>query len=337
MEHFFIWGEFVGLSVVIVLAGTALTRYADVISDRLGLGHVFIGMVLLGFVTSLPELVITLSSMVAVGQPDMGVGNIYGSCLFNLFMICLVDWLFTRGKVFLKTEKGEMVCGLMSIVIVGVSLAGLVLGQRFGKEHSRFFDPLSINFGLTSVAVLSVYVVSLLVLYRAEKVSEEKELKDEGGGLLSLFVWIGISAFGIVLAGVYLTKVCDRIAQTYGLGRSFVGTTFLAAVSSMPELVCAFAAARMGSIGLTFGNVFGSNLLNVAILGMTDGAWRDGLLFTRSLSSGHLLVALCVIIVTAIYLVAGQMDYKARRRVGWVTGISGAFYVAGLLSAYFLS
>ncbi|RKY18124.1 MAG: hypothetical protein DRP63_02560, partial [Planctomycetota bacterium] len=157
MEHFLLWGRFALLSFVVILAGTVLTRYADAISEKLQLGRVFIGMMFLGFVTSLPELVITLFSLVEVGRPSMGVGNIYGSCLFNLFMICLVDWLFMRGRIFVKTERGEAVCGLLSIVLVAISLAGLALEGRFAVRHPRFFDPLGINFGITSFLILVVY------------------------------------------------------------------------------------------------------------------------------------------------------------------------------------
>ena len=321
-----------------ILAGTVLTRYADAISEKLQLGRVFIGMMFLGFVTSLPELVITLFSLVEVGRPSMGVGNIYGSCLFNLFMICLVDWLFMRGRIFVKTERGEAVCGLLSIVLVAISLAGLALEGRFAVRHPRFFDPLGINFGITSFLILVVYVVASWVLYRAERTpKEERTAPPDRSGLRRLLLLSGVAALAIVLAGALLTKTCDRIATTYRLGHSFVGVAFLAAISSMPELVCTFAAARLGSVGLAFGNIFGSNLFNIAILGITDAAWRKGLIFAHKTSNEHIVVGLCVVMVTAIYILAGQMDYRARRRVGWVTGIAGLLYVGGLAAAFFLS
>lgn len=337
MEHFLLWGRFAFLSFVVILAGTVLTRYADAISEKLQLGRVFIGMMFLGFVTSLPEMVITLFSLVEVDRPNMGVGNIYGSCLFNLFMICLVDWLFMRGRIFVRTERGEAVCGLMSIVLVAISLAGLTLGARFGVSHSRFFDPLGINFGITSFLILVVYVVALWVLYRAERTPGGQAAPRNRSGLRRLLLLSGVAALAIVLAGALLTRTCDRIATTYRLGHSFVGTAFLAAISSMPELVCTFAAARLGSVGLAFGNIFGSNLFNIAILGITDAAWRKGLIFAQKTSNEHIVVGLCIVIVTAIYIMAGQMNYRARRRVGWVTGIAGLLYVAGLAAAFFLS
>ena len=337
MEHFLLWGRFAFLSFVVILAGTVLTRYADAISEKLQLGRVFIGMMFLGFVTSLPEMVITLFSLVEVDRPNMGVGNIYGSCLFNLFMICLVDWLFMRGRIFVRTERGEAVCGLMSIVLVAISLAGLTLGARFGVSHSRFFDPLGINFGITSFLILVVYVVALWVLYRAERTPGGQAAPRNRSGLRRLLLLSGVAALAIVLAGALLTRTCDRIATTYRLGHSFVGTAFLAAISSMPELVCTFAAARLGSVGLAFGNIFGSNLFNIAILGITDAAWRKGLIFAHKTSNEHIVVGLCIVIVTAIYIMAGQMNYRARRRVGWVTGIAGLLYVAGLAAAFFLS
>jgi len=338
LEHFLLWGRFAFLSFVVILAGTVLTRYADAISEKLQLGRVFIGMMFLGFVTSLPEMVITLFSLVEVDRPNMGVGNIYGSCLFNLFMICLVDWLFMRGRIFVRTERGEAVCGLMSIVLVAISLAGLTLGARFGVSHSRFFDPLGINFGITSFLILVVYVVALWVLYRAERTPKEEQAASHNrSGLRRLLLLSGVAALAIVLAGALLTRTCDRIATTYRLGHSFVGTAFLAAISSMPELVCTFAAARLGSVGLAFGNIFGSNLFNIAILGITDAAWRKGLIFAQKTSNEHVVVGLCIVIVTAIYIMAGQMNYRARRRVGWVTGVAGLLYVAGLAAAFFLS
>lgn len=344
MEHLTKWSEFVGLSASIIVAGIYLTKYADILSEKLGLGHIFIGVVFLGWVTSLPEAVITLSSLIRVGQPNLGIGNIYGSCIFNLLMICLTDVFVFKGRVFVKATPHIVLCGALSAITLLVSLLGFFLSNRYGAAYQRYFDPLGVNIGVTSFAILITYVIVTYTLYRAERTGRVPEIdavspnRYEDLSLAGVVLKSGIAASVIVVAGIFITDVAEDISCMYALRRSFVGTAFLAAISSMPELVTTLAAARMGFTNMAFANIFGSNIFNIGILAVTDVFYRGGLLFSEPerTSSSHLFVGLLPLLVTMIMIAAIHYRYKPKGRLNPVILLCILLYISALVASYLI-
>jgi len=84
---------------VIIVAGTKLAKYGDLIAEKTGLGRIWIGVVLLATITSLPELATGISSVTFVGEPDLTMGDLFGSNLINLVIIAVIDLFYTRGPV----------------------------------------------------------------------------------------------------------------------------------------------------------------------------------------------------------------------------------------------
>ena len=89
-----LWVEFIACTVAIVFAGARLSRYGDIIAEKTGLGRTWIGVVLLATVTSLPELVTGISSVTYAGFPDIAVGDVLGSCVFNLLILAILDAMY---------------------------------------------------------------------------------------------------------------------------------------------------------------------------------------------------------------------------------------------------
>src|SRR5512145_3225201 len=96
--------QFLICSGVIVVCGVNLSRYGDVIAEKTGLGRAWIGLILMASVTSLPELVTGLSSVTVAGVPDIAVGDVMGSCVFNLSIIALLDIIHGPLPIFSKAE-----------------------------------------------------------------------------------------------------------------------------------------------------------------------------------------------------------------------------------------
>ncbi len=86
-----LWVGFIVCTSVIVYSGTRLSKYGDIIAEKTGLGRTWIGVVLMASVTSLPELVTGISSVTYAGVPDIAVGDVLGSCVFNMFIISFLD------------------------------------------------------------------------------------------------------------------------------------------------------------------------------------------------------------------------------------------------------
>ena len=128
--------QFMFLAGVIVGAGAALSRYADVIAERTGLGRLVVGSVLLASITSLPELSVDIAC-VRQGDPDLGVGDLLGSCLMNLLILAVLDLSAkSRGKMFSSAASGHALGGIVSIVLASIVAIALI-----AERTTRGLDP----------------------------------------------------------------------------------------------------------------------------------------------------------------------------------------------------
>jgi len=179
--------------------------------------------------------------------------------------------------------------------------------------------------GLDSALLIAIYLLGMRVVYRQEDVRRrQKELEriveadEESGGseqrrtrLKRAFVGFALAALGIILAAPYLASSAKDLAEQTVIGATFVGTSLLALTTSLPELVTALAAVRLGAFDLAVGNLFGSNAFNMAALFIVDMAYRQGPLLSAA-SSTHVLTALWSILLMNV----GLMDiiYRAEKR-----------------------
>jgi cation:H+ antiporter len=332
MEHLWIWTQFAIASVLIVVAGSRLSRYADIISEKLKLGHVFVGMVFLGWITSLPELVLSLGSTIYVGEPDLAIGNVLGSCLFNLTILVVADILIVRGLFFTRTARQSAVTGIASFIILFLAAVGLML-----PNWLRI--PAVLGIDLFSWVIIIFYVGSTAFLYRHDKKSG---VPDEGlpaheyasVSMVGVAVMSVVATAIIVGAGLYLADLGDKIALKYGMSHSFVGTLFFAVVSSLPELSTTLAAARLGFFNMCLGNIFGSNIFNIMIISVSDIFYREGSIIAAPASDSRFYlfcVALFAIIATTAVVVGVRL--KSRKlfwRISWVSLVVIACYILGL-------
>ena len=120
-----LWLQLAGAAVVILGASSFLAKSADIIAFKTGLGRAFIGVVLLATATSLPELGTGLASVTYLGEPDLAAGDAFGSNLFNLLIIGLLDLFWRRGPILTSVSTSSVVVGTLGIVIIAV--AGLTI------------------------------------------------------------------------------------------------------------------------------------------------------------------------------------------------------------------
>lgn len=266
------WLEFVVSAAVVVAAGVKLTHFANAFSDRTGIGKGFIGVMLLGAATSLPEVITSVSAVSLFNAKDMAIANLLGSCGFNLLILVTLDFLFRLGRA----TKTNIVSGWLSLGMLAI----VILGMRFGGPLPSFYlHPVS-------VALFVGYVVSLRWIYVAERKEMDEggmgiSLEDSGKSkppLANLVVKIAVGMAILVVASVWIASVCDRLAIETGLGGTLVGAFFLALATSLPELTVSIESGRIGQLGMAVGNIFGSNIFNVGIFAIVDLAYgREGL------------------------------------------------------------
>jgi cation:H+ antiporter len=173
--------------------------------------------------------------------------------------------------------------------------------------------------GVSSIAFVAVYFVAmrLVFLYEKKRVAEffsefAADTLYAGMSKRTASIMYGLNAVVIIIAATYLPGLGEQIADTTGLGRTFVGTAFVSVSTSLPELVVAAAAMRIGAVDMVFGNVLGSNLFNTVILAVDDFLYTKGPLLAK-VSYTHSITANAAVAMTAIAVIG--LTYRTNRKL----------------------
>lgn len=321
-----LWLQFIMAALVIVMAGFKITDYADSISDRTGIGRGFIGVLLLGMATSMPEVVTSVSSVVMFKAADMAVGNLLGSCTFNLLIVVVIDFLFKIGSA----EKSSILTGWLSVIMILLVGIGYILSDSL---PSFYLHPVSF-------VILIGYFVSLYKIFIMEK--RELEARPTGetpetvhDSLLLLLLKTGIAGLFLIFSSIWLSSICDQIAEVTGWNGTVIGAFFMAVATSLPELVVSITALKMGQLGLSLGNIYGSNIFNIGILSLVDIAYgRKGVFSEVTLE--HVALAF-IAIMMSIVLLTGFKKVPKRRiaRMQPVSLVVFIIYIAGFVILFY--
>ena len=156
-----IWVEFFICAVLIIGVSTLLSRYGDVLAEKTGLGRAWVGAILLASVTSLPEMVSGISAVAWLNVPNLAIGAILGSCLFNLALIAIMDVVYQPGSILAKAQEGHILSGGLGVLLLGIVAAGAFLGAGLNG-----LGPLGLSFA--SLAIASLYFVGARLIAQFE-------------------------------------------------------------------------------------------------------------------------------------------------------------------------
>ncbi|MDD2471658.1 MAG: hypothetical protein PHT28_01890 [Dehalococcoidales bacterium] len=309
-----VWLKLAVCCAIILIAGTRLARYGDAISERTGLGGMWIGLVLIALVTSMPEMVTGISSAVIVGQPDMALGNFWGSCIFNISILAILDIMSRQGPVLSLANKRNILPAIMGIILISFAGLTIIIGDAV--------TGISIGWlAISSIIIFAGYLFGIRQMFIYDKKHPEAKNEEPAqyAHLSSMRIYgtFVFSALAIVGGGIWLSLIGDEISVTYNLSASFVGSMFLAIGTSLPELVVAITALRMGCIDLAVGDILGANMLNTANIFITDVFYSRGPLLA-DVSMRNLYTATAVIIMTLL-VIAGLKLRMKRKTFGFIT------------------
>ena len=304
-----VWFKFLLCLVIILFAGAKLARYGDAIAEKTGMGRIWIGLVLIAAITSMPEMVTSVSSVALVASPDLALGTLLGSCCFNLSILAVLDALHARTPVLSEASPRHVVSAGYGILLVAVAAGGIVLGQRMSAVGLGWV-------GIGSIAVFVVYMVGMRQMFLLERSHQGPSAKASSSQYAEIpkrrvYFGFAISAAAVICAGTWLAFIGDDIGEATGWNASFVGSLFLAVTTSAPELVVTITALRLGAIDLAVADVLGANMLDVAIIAPVDLFYRQGLVLS-SVSSGHLITVAAV--ASMNLLVIAGLKVRARRK-----------------------
>ncbi|MDP2603914.1 MAG: sodium:calcium antiporter [Deltaproteobacteria bacterium] len=327
-----VWLQFAAVSAVIVFAGSKLSKYGDVIAEKTGMGRTWVGVILMASVTSLPELITGASSVALFDLPNIAIGDVMGSCMFNILIIALLDVLSGPTPISAKAHQGQVLAAGFGVLLLGAAGISIAAGAKM---------PALGWVGAYSLFFLIVYGVAMRTVFLFEKkriaefVHERAEAaRYDGVSLKTACAHYAGNALLVVAAAAYLPHLGDQIAEATGLGRTFVGSIFIALTTSLPELVVSIAALRLDATDMIFGNLLGSNLFNMAILALDDVLYFKGPLLTDA-APGHIVTANAAMAMTGIAIVG--LTYRVSKKhffFAWDSIAIVAVYVFAVAAVY---
>lgn len=300
---------FLALSCVIILAGLMLARFADELGEQLGFERTISGVLLLATATSLPELAVSAHAAM-IPAPDLAVGDMLGSCLFNLLILAVLDMFHQKhGSMFSRTAAAHALSATASIALCAIVIVFVLVDLPW----------FPIRVGPGSVFIALGYIASMRLIYfdqhfgRAVSEKKPKPADAESPSLAWVLGGYLVATAIILVTAPALARTSDQLATVTGLGGTFVGTVFVALATSLPEVSTTFQALRMGAGDLAIGNILGSNCFNILAIAGVDLFFAGDLL--ASISDVHAVTAACAIIATS----AGTLGllFRAEKRL-WI-------------------
>jgi len=249
---------FLGL-IILVWSADLFVEGAAAIADHLGMSPILIGMVVVGFGTSAPELSVSALSALE-GSPGIALGNAYGSNITNIALILGVTAVISPIAVHSQVIRKELP------ILFGVTL--LAIAQLYDGDLSRLDATLEL---VVFAAVMTWMVIQGMKTASADKLEQEvqAELKEHAMSQFQAWIWLVAGLVLLVISSRMLVWGAVSIARDLGVSDLVIGLTIVAIGTSLPELASSIMAARKGEHDLAVGNIIGSNLFNtLAVVGV---------------------------------------------------------------------
>lgn len=324
-------GVLAAMAVVIVVAGVRLTRVADTLAERTGLGDAIGGALLLGAVTSLPGNVTVLTGALE-GDPGFALANPVGGIALQTVWLAIADLLYRR--VNLEHAAASLQNVLQSVLLIAM-LAIPVIAYATPDLRLGWIHPMTL-------AIPALYGYGLLLLRRMQHEpmwqpkhteqtadddgegngdgDEEGGDEGDGDGRSTARLWGLLAALGLVtgVAGWLVGRAGLSVIARTDLDSGVLGFTLTTAISSLPELVVLLTAVRMGELTLGVGNIVGGNVYDILMIAVADAAYLDGPIY-RDAGPTSLVLVGGTLLMTAV--LAAGLIMRDRKWIGF-EGIS---------------
>ena len=314
-----LWISFLISAAILVLASIKLAEYGDAIAYRTKLGGLFVGTLLMAGATSLPEFLTSISSL-QQGVIGLAAGNMLGSNMFNMALVGFLGLIFYKQRVLRRVAMRHTLTASLATALIGLA---------------TFFILADIDIkigwvGLDSLLLIGAYIGGIWLIRSNDsdhKGADAGEDIDDSGipTLKRALIGFALATGVLILVTPFLVRSSAEIAEITGLGTGFVGTALLALITSLPELIAAMAAARLGAYDLALGNLFGSNIFNIFTLGITDIFYTQGR-FLGVIDPEFALTGMLGLLLTCMGLIGNQA--RLERRI-WLVEIDALLLVVG--------
>ena len=340
-------GLFIAASGLVWFAGTRLSRYADTFAEKTGIGHAIVGALLLGGITSLPEVATTITAS-SIGDAKIAINNLFGGVALQVTLLVVAD--ISIGKRSLSsslTSDSIYLQGIVGVLLLSAAVAIMVVG-----------DLAIWHIGVGSVLIMIMFfsgfsIVSYLESIhwwtsdpeRRTDIQTVKESvdpqhaasdKDKARNGLSevlksrLFLQLVFAALAVLVGGYFVVKSGEAIASQTGIGSSLVGAILVAISTSLPELSTTLSALKLKEYNMAFANIFGTNIFDVGLVFIADLFYTKGPILNE-VSDFSIFAAVLGIALTTVYLLGLSIRYRNTLwRMGYDSMLVLAMYLSGL-------
>lgn len=242
--------------VALILGANWLVNGATSIGIRAKLSPLIIGLTIVAFGTSLPELIVNIFSC-AKGSPGLAIGNIIGSNTMNILLILGVSAIIWPIDVSRISIRRDIPAGFLATLAIALMANDFFMGKD---------NVIDVNWVEGIVLLLMGFSYLLLTVLKNDPQEETEGAQEEampwGKTILSLVFGI----VGLYLGGELVSNNAQILARNWGMSESTIGLTVVATATSLPELITSIVAATKKNSGIAIGNVLGSNILNIFIV-----------------------------------------------------------------------
>ena len=253
--------------VLIIVGANYLTEGASTLARRMGLSPLVVGLTIVAFGTSAPELIVSLMSALK-GNADIAMGNVIGSNIFNILAIGGVTALVAPITITQSTIRREIPLMLLSFLVLFFLSYDTIFAGTAGTTENI----LSRGEGLTLFGFFLIFLTYTFAIAKDapdDPHADHTPIRSYPLWLLVLFILGGLAA--LIYGGDLFVSSASSIARTFGMSESFIGLTIVAAGTSLPELATSVAAALKKQPEIAVGNIVGSNIFNIfLILGVSS-------------------------------------------------------------------
>lgn len=274
MSDWMIFALFFLSGIFTFFVASRLAIFGDAVKEKTGASSAFMGAII-GVAISLPELTSSVTAIV-IDSPDLAVGNLIGSNLFNIMGLAIFDIVYRRYQILTHATPESKMYGWLVIFMTLIVIAGLTLTLPTHVFHISY----------TSIVIILLYFIGSKLInertdYQGRKVKRQNEKYEHYSYKQALGRFI-LYAVLIMIIGSVLTITAERISVITGIGASFIGAFLVAISTSLPDAVSVGTALKLRNFNLGIGSLLGSNAFNLMILAFTDIIYFNGNLLEES-------------------------------------------------------
>lgn len=304
--------------VLLVLGFVILIKGADLfvdgatgIASNLKVSKMLIGLTIVAFGTSAPELAVGVKSIIS-GNGDIVLGNVIGSNILNVFLILGVSAVFHSLTVKNNTVKKELPITMLITTLFAVLMSDHIFDKTVKNTLTR-------SDGIILLLFFSIFIYYLISISKKKEEPKEEKVKLP---IFKSIIFTLIGLIGIILGSNFVVDSASFIAKGLGVTERLISLTIIALGTSLPELVTSITATRKGEYDIAIGNVVGSNIFNIGLVIGIPTSLIGGI----GIINFSYIDITVMIIASVLLFMFSYNDYKISKKEGILFLIVFAIY-----------